>query len=120
MTTPEAPRVREPCRARCIDRPCTYFFGAVSPRDLFLVEELSALAKELPNFRFVPALSGKDVPADWPGERGLITEVVDRHVQAAGDAEAYLCGSSGMIDAAVRILHSKDFSDGAIFYDKFT
>lgn len=106
-------------REKHIERPCTYFFGAVSPRDLFFVEELSALAKDLPGFRFVPALSGKDVPADWPGERGLITEVVDRHV-AAGDTEAYLCGSSGMIDAAVRVLHAKGFTDGAIFYDKFT
>jgi Na+-transporting NADH:ubiquinone oxidoreductase subunit F len=107
-------------REKHIDRPCTYFFGAVAPRDLFLTEELSKLAGQMPNFRFVPALSGKDVPQDWAGERGLITEVVDRRVPAADDREAYLCGSGGMIDAAIKVLHAKGFTDPAIFYDKFT
>jgi Na+-transporting NADH:ubiquinone oxidoreductase subunit F len=107
-------------REKHVDRPCTYFFGAVAPRDLFLTEELAKLTGEMPNFHFVPALSGKDLPADWAGQRGLITEVVDRHVPAADDGEAYLCGGSGMIDAAVKVLHAKGFTDQVIFYDKFT
>jgi Na+-transporting NADH:ubiquinone oxidoreductase subunit F len=92
----------------------------VAPRDLFLTEELAKLAGETPNFHFIPALSGKDVSQDWTGQRGLITEVVDRHVAAADDSEAYLCGSSGMIDAAVKVLHAKGFTDQVIYYDKFT
>lgn len=39
---------------------------------------------------------------------------------AAGDGEAYLCGGSGMIDAAVKALHAKGFTEAVIFYDKFT
>ncbi|MCX7028838.1 MAG: 2Fe-2S iron-sulfur cluster binding domain-containing protein, partial [Spirochaetes bacterium] len=38
-------------------RKATYFFGARAVRDLFLVDEMRALEKRLPHFRFVPALS---------------------------------------------------------------
>ena len=106
-------------KGRRIVRPCTYFFGAVQRRDLFLVEELAQLEKELPWFRFIPALSGPGEGEGWSGERGLITEVVDRHVQDGSGKEAYLCGSPGMIDASIKVLKSKGITDERIFYDKF-
>jgi NAD(P)H-flavin reductase len=100
-------------------RPCTYFFGAVEKRDLFYVDELNKLAEELSWFRFVPALSGDVDEAEWSGQTGLITEVVERNVPDAEGKEAYLCGSPGMIDAAIEVLHKKGFTDEVIFYDKF-
>lgn len=105
-------------KAHDIARPCRYFFGAVAPRDLFLVEELNQLAKELDWFEFIPALSGQDLP-DWDGEKGLITAVVDRHVKEDPEQEGYLCGSAGMIDAAVKVLKAKGIPEASIFYDKF-
>ena len=106
-------------KAAGIARPCSYFFGAVDRRDLFLVEELRQLAEELGWFTFVPALSGTDL-AGWTGERGRITDVVDRHTASGDPREAYLCGSGGMIDAALRVLGAKGFPDERIYYDKFT
>ena len=106
-------------RQRNVARPCRYFFGAVDRRDLFLTDELGAMTKELGGFEFIPALSGKDA-SDWTGERGLITEVLDRRIASADGGEAYLCGSPGMIDAAIKVLQAKGFGDHAIFYDKFT
>ena len=69
-------------------------------------------------FEFIPALSGKDI-TDWDGQKGLITDVVRRNVEDDSDAEAYLCGSPGMIDAAIAVLHEKGISDERIFFDKF-
>lgn len=106
-------------QAQGIARPTTYFFGAVKKRDLFLVDELRQLEKELPWFRYVPALSAPDAADNWDGEKGLITEVVGRHVQPGQDVEGYLCGSPGMIDAAIKVLHERGVSDDKIFYDKF-
>ena len=100
-------------------RPCTYFFGAVRERDLFFTDELKALARELPWFSYVPALSGPAESNGWTGETGLITEVVDRHVREAGDLEAYLCGSPGMIAAAAAVLHAKGIGEQRMYYDKF-
>ena len=103
-----------------IRRPCTYFFGAVQKRDMFLLAELRGLERELDWFHFVPALSAPAAADDWDGQTGLITEVLDRRVEAGTDAEAYLCGSGGMIDAAIKALKAKGIGDERIFYDKFT
>ena len=107
-------------KASNIARACTYFFGAVRKRDLFLVDELRQLEKELPWFTFIPALSGRAEGEEWSGERGLITEVLDRHVAGGAGKEAYLCGSPGMIDAAIKVLSRKGVTGDRIFYDKFT
>ena len=98
---------------------CTYFFGAVNPRDMFLTEELYALAEELEWFEYVPALSAQNPPDDWSGENGLITDVLDRRVKDGAEMEAYLCGSPGMIDAAAEVLNGKGIIEDRRFYDKF-
>jgi Na+-transporting NADH:ubiquinone oxidoreductase subunit F len=101
-------------------RKATYFFGARAVRDLFLVGEMRALEKRLPNFKFVPALSSP-LPEDaWKGETGLITDVLARHYERMDHLEAYLCGSPGMIDAAITVLKAKGLPDEFTFYDKFT
>ena len=100
-------------------RKAVYFFGARSKRDLFLVERMQALEKELPQFKFIPALSEPQPEDNWDGETGLITEVVAKHVPDASGKEAYLCGSPLMIDACVKVLQEKGMSEDNIYYDKF-
>ncbi|MBN1835794.1 MAG: oxidoreductase, partial [Spirochaetales bacterium] len=102
-----------------INRKATYFFGAVSKRDLFLVEEMRELEEKLPNFRYVPALSRPAPEDNWTGETGLITEVLDRHLNSGDNVEAYLCGSPGMIDASIKVLTAKGIPEQLIYYDKF-
>ncbi len=104
---------------RGIDRKMTYFFGAVMEKDLFLVDEMKELESEFSDFRFVPALSDPEEGGGWDGETGLITEVIESEFDDGSEAEAYLCGSPGMIDAAVEVLKDKKFSEDRIFYDKF-
>jgi Na+-transporting NADH:ubiquinone oxidoreductase subunit F len=102
-----------------IARKTTYFFGAVRGRDLFLLDELRKLDEQLDWFTFVPALSGA-VPEDrWQGEAGLVTEVVDRHVPDGTQAEVYLCGSPGMVDAAGKVVKNKGIGPERTFFDKF-
>ena len=102
-----------------IDRKATYFFGARTTKDLFLVDEMRELEKRLPRFTFVPALSAPTEEDKWQGETGLITEVLDRHLKDGNNLEAYLCGSPGMIDASVGVLAKKGLPEELIFYDKF-
>ena len=102
-----------------IRRKCTYFFGAVQKRDLFLTAELKRMEQQLDWFTFVPALSAPAEGDDWSGQTGLITEAVDKHVPRGSQAEAYLCGSPGMIDAAARVLRAKGITEDRTFYDKF-
>ena len=106
-------------KERGMDRRCRYFFGAVKQEDLLYLDQLRRMEEELPWFTFVPALSRPAPDEDWAGESGLITEVVDKHVESSDQFEGYLCGSPGLIDAAIEVLKSKGVDEDSIFYDKF-
>jgi len=101
-------------------REVTFFYGARSRRDLFLIDELSDLAATHDWLRFVPALSEPSVAGgDWAGETGLITEALARHLPSTRGMEAYLCGPPPMIDAAIDVLRSTGCKDRHIFFDRF-
>ena len=100
-------------------RPVTYFYGARARRDLFSLDELYRLEHRLAHFRFIPALSDPAAADEWSGEVGLITDVVNRQVQSFDGLEAYMCGPSAMIDAALVLLQRAGMPESNIFYDKF-
>ena len=105
------------------NRDLWYFFGARSLKDMFYLEELSALEKEHPWFHFVPALSEPGPDDNWKGETGLITDVLDRFIKEkiglATEMEGYLCGSPGMINACNNVMTANGIALEKIYYDKF-
>jgi propane monooxygenase reductase component len=106
---------------RGIQRKATYFYGARTRKDLFYLDRLQELEQRLPGFRFIPALSMATAEDEWDGETGLITEVLERHLEDGQmNTQAYLCGPPPMIDAAIPVLVRKGISEDRIFYDKFT
>lgn len=102
-----------------LDLKMTFFFGAVTKKDLYYLEYFADLEAKHDNFRFIPALSKPEPEDEWEGELGLITEVVDRYVADGEDKEAYLCGSPGMINACLDVLDKKGIPEDKIFFDKF-
>jgi Na+-transporting NADH:ubiquinone oxidoreductase subunit F len=106
-------------REKCTNRVTRCFFGARTQKDLYYMDDFAALEKELPDFRFIPALSDEPVESGWKGERGLITESVGRAFGPMSGWEAYLCGPPGMIDACLKVLAAKGVEEKDIFYDKF-
>jgi len=96
-----------------------FFFGAQRREDLFKLDELAAFEKALPDFTFVPVLSNEPLTSDWPGQRGLVTDVAAKRMDDLSGFEAYLCGSPGMIAACIRMLKSKGIPEERILYDKF-
>ncbi len=106
-------------KERGIQREAKYFFGSLTRDDLFFMDELKSIEKEMPNFKFIPALSNEPEDSDWTGDRGLITDVVKKHVPDMTGYEAYLCGSPGMINACVNCLTEGGILEENIFYDKF-
>jgi propane monooxygenase reductase subunit len=103
-------------------RPVRFFYGARTADDLFHLDEIAAIGKELPDFQFVAALS--DVPAggEGPFERGLVTDVLAARLgRAITEHDAYLCGPPPMIDAGLTLLEGFGLEERrSIFYDKFT
>lgn len=101
-------------------RKATYYFGVNTEKDLFMLDTMKQFEQSLPNFKFVPVMSRPEHPDKWNGEKGLVTEAVERNVTNADQSEAYLCGSPGMIDASIAVLKKLGMKESNIFYDKFS
>ena len=100
-------------------RKATYYFGANRVKELFLVDKMKAFESELANFQFVPIVAAPEEDESWSGQKGLVTEAVQRNLKNASECEGYLCGSPGMIDASIKVLLDLGMSEEKIFYDKF-
>lgn len=100
-------------------RVANYFFGALSLKDMYDLDVMKELEDDLANFKFIPALSKPEEDDQWTGETGLITDVLDKHLENGENKEAYLCGSPGMIDACVEVLVNNGIPEERIYYDKF-
>jgi propane monooxygenase reductase subunit len=101
---------------RGIARKAVYYYGARRRGDLCFEDELRALERALPSFRYVPALSEDE----WDGETGLITDVVARLAGDIRGAHAYVCGPPPMVEAAVPLLTRLGVPEKHIYWDKFT
>jgi len=99
------------------------FFGAVTRRDLFYVDFFRELQSSWPVFRFVPALAETRPEDQWSGETGLIPDVAARYLESrinpASPKEAYLCGSPGFVNAAIRMLAAHGVPREKIYFDRF-
>jgi Na+-transporting NADH:ubiquinone oxidoreductase subunit F len=100
-------------------RSAVFYFGANTVKDMFLLDRMKAFESELVDFRFVPAIAEPQPDEKWQGQKGLVTDVLRRDLKNADRAEGYLCGSPGMIDAAIKILTELGMTEEKIFYDKF-
>ncbi|TFH15787.1 MAG: 2Fe-2S iron-sulfur cluster binding domain-containing protein [Lentisphaerales bacterium] len=101
------------------NRDATYFFGANLVKELFYPELMKELEKDMGKFRFVPVVARPGDDEKWAGETGLVTEALKRTIQDASAYEGYLCGSPGMIDAAIEVMVELGMREDRIFYDKF-
>jgi Na+-transporting NADH:ubiquinone oxidoreductase subunit F len=102
-----------------IRRPARFYFGTNRICEMFHLDQMRQFEKELPDFRFVPVVARPEAAEHWNGKTGLVTEALQSDLADVSGMEAYLCGSPGMIEAAVKVLRDKGMKDANIFYDKF-
>lgn len=100
-------------------RKATYLFGANRVKEMFYMDLMKEFEKSLKDFRFVPVISKPGEDEKWDGETGLVTESLRRNFKDASGHEGYLCGSPGMIDAAIKVLVDLGMPEDKISYDKF-
>jgi propane monooxygenase reductase subunit len=101
-------------------RRATFYYGARTRSDLFLVAELEALTERLPGLDVVFALSEPTLEDAWTGECGLITDVVARRETDLEEREAYLCGPPPMVEAGIDLLTQRGVPEERLHFDKFT
>lgn len=98
-------------------RKAVYYFGGNQVKDLFLTPLMKEFEKELHDFTYIPVVAKPET--DWHGEQGLVTEAIARSGEDLSSGEAYMCGSQGMIEAAIPVLKTLGVPETKIYYDKF-
>ena len=90
-----------------------------TPADLPFLKDFQDLAKQNPNFTYVPVASD-EAPADWAGEHGKIDqEVVKKYVQDLTKPIYYLSGPEGMVKAMRAMLVKMNVNEDKIRTEEF-
>lgn len=106
-------------RENNIQRKATFYFGARTPNDLFMLDYFAQLEEELYDFKFVPTLSRATEEDNWQGATGRVNNAIDKYLEDPENKEAYLCGSDKMIASVVESLTSKGIAKELIYFDEF-
>ena len=82
---------------------------------------IKAFEKRIPHFKYIPTLSRPEPDLQWQGETGLITAPLEHHLKDLDiqGAQAYLCGSPGMIKACTQLLNKYGIKNSSIYFDPF-
>ncbi|NLY19828.1 MAG: 2Fe-2S iron-sulfur cluster binding domain-containing protein [Tissierellia bacterium] len=102
-----------------IKRKTRFYFGAKTPEDLFLLDELKMFEETLYDFKFMPTLSRVTEEMNWTGDTGRVNNSIDTYLEEGNDYSAYLCGSPVMIESIVKSLEDKKVPDEKIYFDEF-
>ncbi len=102
-----------------ISRGATLVFGDRHKKDLFYVEEIEGLKERLPNLKVILTLSRPQQDDRWEGERGRVTDVLEKIIKNGANKEAYLCGNPAMVESCQELLVKKGIPQELIFFDKF-
>lgn len=102
-----------------IQRKATFYFGAKTPDDLFMLDYFKELEETLYDFKFVPCLSRVTEEHNWDGFKGRVNNAIDQYITDGDNKEAYLCGNEPMINSVVEALTQKGVPEELIYFDKF-
>ncbi|VVD72578.1 CDP-6-deoxy-delta-3,4-glucoseen reductase [Pandoraea pneumonica] len=98
--------------------PVDLYWGGRTQEALYLHEELTQLAQQHEDFRYVPVLSRPD--AAWQGARGYVQDAVLADHPDLSEHALYLCGSPVMIGDARRAFMANGASVRYLYVDSFT
>jgi Na+-transporting NADH:ubiquinone oxidoreductase subunit F len=102
-----------------IGRKTTLFFGAKTRKDLYYQDRIKAWESKLPHFEYVPVLSRVGEEDKWEGEKGRVTNLIEKYVPEGSDLEAYICGAPAMVESCREKLKGKGIPEERTFFDKF-
>jgi CDP-4-dehydro-6-deoxyglucose reductase len=99
------------------DRSFTLIFGVRHEQGLLYHEEWSAMAREFPNFRYVPALT-RPTPA-WTGATGRVHSHTIEALGERRDVDIYICGLREMVDELRARLKEAGVDRRRMIYEKY-
>lgn len=106
--------------ARGVTRTITLVNGARDQSELYHHAEFIALARQHPQFDYLPVLSNEPQGSDWDGARGYVHEAARaRFGNDFRGRKAYLCGPPLMIEACIQTLMQGRLFERDIYTEKF-
>ena len=104
-------------------RKVSFWYGALSLREAFYLEEFDTIAKDFDNFEWHLALSEPQTEDQWTGKTGFIHQVLYENYlkdhPAPEDVEYYLCGPPMMLKACMQMLDGLGVEPENILFDDF-
>jgi Na+-transporting NADH:ubiquinone oxidoreductase subunit F len=107
-------------RKENIQRKTTLFFGTRIEQDMYCVEELKNLEKELANFTYIPTLSRVSDDSEWEGETGRVTALIEKKIPDGSELDVYICGNAEMVESCLGALKKKGIPEECVYFDKFS
>lgn len=95
----------------------TLIFGVRYEQGLLYREEFEQLAREHPNFHFLPTLSRPE--PQWTGGAGHVQSHLLEAIGERRDVNVFVCGLKAMVDDVRSILKSKGFDRKRIICEKY-
>jgi ferredoxin-NADP reductase len=92
-------------------------FGVRYESDLYYNDEFLQMARQHPNFHYIPTLSRQN--PTWEGARGYVQEHVRRIAAGRTDMDAYICGLKDMVLANRDLLKELGWDRKSILYERF-
>jgi Na+-transporting NADH:ubiquinone oxidoreductase subunit F len=102
-----------------IVRKAILFFGDRRPHDIYFREQISKWEKTMDHFTFIPVLSRTTEEDRWEGEKGRVTDLIQKYIPDNDIVDVYLCGSLAMVDTSAQLLRQKGIPEASVFFDKF-
>lgn len=102
-----------------VQRESMLFFGAKTMGDLYYYNELKKLEKKINSFKFYSVLSRADNDDSWDGEKGRVTNLIEKYIPKNATFDVYLCGAPPMIEACMKLLEKKGIPEEHMYFDKF-
>ena len=102
-----------------IQRKALLFFGDKTPKDLYYNNELERLERSIPHFSSVPILSRTTQEDQWRGEKGRVTDLIQKYIPENANIDVYICGVPPMVQSCIDLLKKMGIPEDRIFFDKF-
>lgn len=81
-------------------REIVLYWGGRRKDDLYDVESIEELKKDLPNLKFIPVLSDSSAADDWQGRTGFVHKAVMQDHPDMCKHQVYACGVPVMVESA--------------------
>ena len=97
---------------------CTIYFGSTLEEEMFYVDELRQLEKEMDNLTI--KLCVWKATDSWDGEKGSVVDILKKDLhEVTIKPDLYLCGPPGMVDAVYKVCEDEGISNEKVYLEKF-